>query len=404
MPQPASKENQREAAETGRPERPTDTRSLQVWRLEMAKALNRFLGRKQAAQSAQLAAALAERLVLGNIRDVQDSAGSDVASSLGGGVLRARTSQRLQISNSVSGSDATKTGEDDSDSDGDDDDDIATSSSSHSLKKFYDQKSDSLMSSWSSTEATLLSSEEGCLQREALKKSRGRTHMDHSSGQSTAGSGPHRPLSKDQRASDSGDSYMLSNCRKINSESSTLSVGSAQGGSEVRCIKIGKSSIVVKSRPLPYPQHLREHVDTSDISHTDQTVSNLVAFNSSSTLTAHSSLAEEEFSSSAPLKNAAILHPPGTGPNFSNEDVHRAYANEVMKWTRAKLSSPGPPGGSAVGSQGYKTCMASGTTELDSSMVPVGGAGDSVVQDEEDVAAMLEDAAQVRYWNSMFLA
>ena len=394
-PQLASKGNQREITETSRPERPKDMGSVQVWRLEVAKALQGFLSRRQAAQSAQLAAAFAERLALGSIRDVQDSADRDTASSQGE-AWSAETSQSktLHASSTITGSDASRTEKEDDESH---DDDTAASSSlfvdySPSFINFYDQKVGSLMHSQNAAEATLLAPQESSMstRRPGLDPS--------SSGLSPARAGPHRPHSKHQRVWDGGDSHASSDWGTVRSESSTFSTSSAQGSSEQRCVKIGKSSMVVRSRPLPYPPLLREGMDGADRSGADQTVSSLGASSSPSTLTALSSSSEEEPGSSQNITK------PGTQPFPSDKDAQRAYANEVLKWARDKLSSPAPLSEAANGSHSNKTRGASGEVEVDRSAAAVGNAGDSVVKDKQDVAARSEDMVQVGAWHSTFLA
>ena len=395
-PQLASKGNRRETTETSRPERPKDTGSVQIWRLEVAKALQGFLSRRQAAQSAQLVAAFAERLALGSIRDVQDSADRDTASSQGE-AWSAETSQSetLHASSTITGSDASRTEKDDSDDS--DDDDTATSSSllvdySPSFINFYDQKVGSLTHSQNAAETTLLAPQESSM-------SRRRPGLDpSSSGQSPARAGPHRPHSKHQRVWDSGDSHASSDWGTVRSETSTFGMSSSQGSSEERHVKIGKSSMVVKSRPLPYPPLLREGMDGADRSGADQTVSSLGASSSPSTLTALSSSSEEELGSSQNVTK------PGAQPFPSDKDAQRAYANKVLKWARDKLSSPVPLSEAANSSHSNKTCGASGEVEVDRSAAAVGDAGDSVVKDKQDVAARSEDVVQVGAWHSTFLA
>ena len=397
-PQLASKGNQRETTETSRPERPKGTGSVQVWRLEVAKALQGFLSRRQAAQSAQLLAAFAERLALGSIRDVQDSADRDVASSQGE-AWSAETSQSetRHASSTITGSDASRTEKEEEDSDDDDDvgdDDTATSSSSlvdysPSFINFYDQKVGSLTHSQNAAETTLLAPQESSMSRR---------RPGSSSSLSPARAGPHRPHSKHQRVWDGGDSHASSDWGTVHSESSTFGTSSAQGSSEQRRVKIGKSSMVVKSRPLPYPPLLREGMDGADRSGADQTVSSLGASSSPSTLTALSSSLEEELGSSQNIAK------PGTQPFPSDKDAQRVYANEVLKWARDKLSSPAPLSEAANGSHSNKTCGASGEVEVDRSAAAVGDAGDSVVKDKEDVADRSEDVVQVGAWHSMCLA
>lgn len=406
--QPASKGNQRETTETSQPERPKDTGSVQVWRLEVAKALQGFQNRRQVAQSAQLAAAFAERLALGSIRDVQDLADRGTASSQGE-AWSARTSQRetLLTSRTITGSDASRTEKDDDNSDDDSDvgdDDTATSSSSlvdcsPSFINFYDQKVGSLTNSQNAAETTLLVPQESSMSRETLKASRRRPGLDPSSSSlSPARAGPHRPHSKHQRVWDGGDSHASSDWDTVHSESSTFGTSSAQGGSEQRRVKIGKSSMVVKSRPLPYPPLLRKGMDGADRSGADQTVSSLGASSSPATLTALSSSSEEELGSSQNVVK------PGAQPFPSDKDAQRAYANEVLKWARDKLSSPAPLSEAANGSHSNKTCGASREAEVDRSAVAVGDAGDSVVKDKQDVATRSEDVVQVGAWHSTFLA
>ena len=356
----------------------------------MAKALNCFLNRRQAAQSAQLSAALAGKLsVSSSIRDIEDSAGSDTTSSWGEGQssARDRRKKRLQMSSSISCSDAIRTEGDDDDDDDDDDKEISGSSSSvdysHSFISFNDQVSDSLTSSQSTIEATLRASQEECVGKKVPKKSAGRSPSeDSSSGQSAAAARPYGPRSKDPRLSGG-----LSDRGNVSTESSTHDTSSPAGGSGPKCVRVGKSVMVVKPRPLPYPRSLRGPVDSPDESLADQAVSTLGASSSpSTTLTSHSCALEEEQDSSSPSKNVSNLHPPETGPTCNDEDAQRAYADEVVKWARSKLSSPAPPIRAANDSHGYKPPVSNGEAGQDD-----GDGGDWAVKGDQD-------AAQVGWW------
>ncbi|KAL8563766.1 hypothetical protein ACOMHN_058281 [Nucella lapillus] len=288
-------------------ERPRDSKSLQGWRLRTAKALTQFLNEKQAIQCAQLNAALAQHLTIDSIKDITSPSGD--ASSKSAAARRHKLSRLSELSSQLSGSD----------------EETVDGGEEETGSSLWTESSDMTLLA----ESTLGDS------------------------QSRAGSGKGRVVNKNRLLSGKPSAERLQQRRQDhqnrerNDDDTLGSENNDSPSSTVvptRCLKIGKSSMVVRARPLPYPNIYKESADRMENSLEYENISDTdVSRNTAHSLVSQNSALEKKDASSTVNNSQSEQSDSRTSISNNTKGVDVAYANEVLQWTRARLLPPASP-------------------------------------------------------------
>ncbi|XP_070192476.1 serine/threonine-protein kinase Nek4-like isoform X2 [Littorina saxatilis] len=279
-----------ESTAATRPEKPQDTGSLQAWRLAMAEALHTFLHKKHATQSAQLAAALREKLSLDSIRDIHDSTGGSSAGDRGGRHESTRNAEQFLSSSDCEEEDISGS--------------LSLSFSERSVTSSLVQRLDGVTNTQSSSTAQSIVTL--------------------------------RSDSKDRRVGDGGDSDAQSDSSQSDSDLYSENSSVPQVMLEPRLVKIGKSSaVIVKTRPLPHPRLNRDQTDCDD--RFQQASAALSSAGNLSTLASNMSQSEKTRSTEKSLSSTSQSNVEESHESSGTEDIHQAYANQIMKWAKGKF-------------------------------------------------------------------
>ncbi|XP_076448658.1 uncharacterized protein LOC143285282 [Babylonia areolata] len=306
-------------------ERPRDARSLQAWRLNMARALTQFLSEKQALQCAQLSAALAQRLTVDSVRDISQTSGQGdpptPAPSSSSRRRRGRSHMSSQSSISgtleegVEGVDATRSAS-------------STQSGRSDMSVSCDSHTTEVERSYGSTFESTLGDSQTLLEcwNEGIVN-RSRHHPGSPSAQYRRQDRQDKHLEEDSDDSDS---------ESEDSQSETVVPSSR--------VKIGKSSMVVRARPSPhcnrYTKHSANSVENS-LDYEDASVTS-----ASASPMSQNSASQKEAASSQAAVNSSQTHQSASS-SHQQKAVDMAYANDVLQWARARLLPPSPQDGPA---------------------------------------------------------
>ena len=351
QPQPQWERKEGSAGEDTQTVRPSDASSLRVWRLDMARALTQFLNKKYAAQSAELNAAMAKNMSAGSIKDIDESSGKDVVySQSGSSGKREQRWQRRRISGK-----ATSAGTGDSEGESESHawsssqggDATSTLSSNMSQASYISDLSSSACSQ-GVDELSLSSSvlTQGTDQYTLVfEEDSGSSSESHSATEDTALASQkvtlrNRQRNRDQPAkfekSDSDDDNDLNSSNTLTESYSYVSGRSIETDSQPKPVKIGKSSMVVRSRPLPQPRVHKENNGNAGKTDFSQTISDTLASDSITTLTLNDSTPDGKMNASV-----SQAHSPKrdtqSGQPLNGKDLNMAYASEVLQWARARL-------------------------------------------------------------------